>query len=421
MSYKVLSRKWRPKNYSQIVGQDPIVQTLINSIKLQRISHSYLFTGPRGVGKTTAARVLAKSLNCQDADNIEPCNQCTNCNEITNDRSLDVTELDGASNNTVNDVRDLKDSVRYPPQSSKYRIFIIDEVHMLSNSAFNALLKTLEEPPKYCIFILATTDPYKIPATIISRTQKLDFSIISQLDITNHLKNILINEKINFDDKSLEFISLKAEGSMRDALSILEQIINYCEKDIKADKIKDILGIIEDNEFYDILLGINQNNYKTIIDKIEQLHVSGFSYPNIISGFNSFISKCMLVSNEVKIDGLNDEIKIWLKSSSCIFNKIEFLKIVELGIECQMKMKNAIDLKVIIQSFFIKLANFKLDDNINIKADNNLNKDISKEKINKQNKNINIESSDKNDEINKLNEEKDLVITNIDNNKWLDF
>ena len=192
MSYKVLSRKWRPQNFEEVVGQQHVTQTLQNALKLDRIGHGYIFTGPRGVGKTTVARILAKVLNCTNSTEFNPCNQCTHCIEITEGRSLDVLELDGASNRGIDEIRDLRESVKYPPNSGKYRIYIIDEVHMLTKEAFNALLKTLEEPPEHVVFMMATTDPYKVPPTILSRTQRFDFRRMSIDIISEHLKHILL-------------------------------------------------------------------------------------------------------------------------------------------------------------------------------------------------------------------------------------
>ena len=207
MSYQVLSRKWRPQNFGDVMGQEHVTQTIQNAMKLDRIGHGYIFTGPRGVGKTTVARVLAKVLNCKNPKENNPCNACAYCEEITGGRHMDVLELDGASNRGIDEIRDLRESVKYPPNSGEYRVYIIDEVHMLTKEAFNALLKTLEEPPEHVVFILATTDPHKVPQTILSRTQRFDFRRLSIELISNHLIEILNRENINFEDEALDLIA----------------------------------------------------------------------------------------------------------------------------------------------------------------------------------------------------------------------
>ena len=231
MNYQVLSRKYRPQNFNEVVGQNHVVDTILNSIDLNRIAHGYLLTGLRGVGKTTIARVFAKTLNCTELKDNITCENCQNCKEIKESRSLDVIELDGASNRGIDEIREIKETVKYPPVSSKYKIFIIDEVHMLTKEAFNALLKTLEEPPNNVIFILATTNPFKIPDTILSRTLRFDFKKFTKIDISNHLKKLLINEKIKFQEKAIDLISIKADGSMRDALSILKNCLR-CSSEV---------------------------------------------------------------------------------------------------------------------------------------------------------------------------------------------
>ena len=227
MSYQVLSLKLRPQRFDEVVGQMHVTRTLQNAIGLDRVAHGYIFSGPRGVGKTTTARILAKVLNCKNPHENNPCGTCGNCTEITQGSSLDVQELDGASNRGIDEIRDLREAVKYPPNSGKYRIYIIDEVHMLTGPAFNALLKTLEEPPPHVIFIMATTDAHKVPATILSRTQRFDFKQISINDISDYLTQILESENIKYDPDGIRLIAQKADGSLRDSLSLLDQIMAY--------------------------------------------------------------------------------------------------------------------------------------------------------------------------------------------------
>ena len=260
MEHQSLYRKWRPQTFEDIIGQKHITQTLINAISLNRISHAYIFSGPRGVGKTSTARILAKSLNCENGPTLQPCNKCDRCVRITDGYSMDVIEIDGASNNGVDSIRELRNKVNFAPTGGKYKIYIIDEVHMLSQGAFNALLKTLEEPPPHVIFVFATTDPHKIPSTILSRCQWFNFRRISLVDIVAKLNMIVKDEKLNIDDKTLNIIARSSTGSMRDAESALDQIIAYCGKDITSQNVREVLGIIEEEVFFEFIEAIIKND-----------------------------------------------------------------------------------------------------------------------------------------------------------------
>ncbi len=243
MSYVVLALKWRPQTFDEVVGQEPIAQTLVNAIRTGRTAHAYLFTGPRGVGKTSTARILAKALNCVKGPTPEPCNVCDACREITGGRALDVIEIDGASNRGIDDIRELRESVRYAPASTRTKVYIIDEVHMLTTDAFNALLKTLEEPPAHVVFVLCTTEPLKVPATILSRCQRFDFARLRVRDTLGRLRTITQAEGIDIDDDALTLIARRSEGSMRDALTLCDQVIASGRSPLDSAGVASALGI----------------------------------------------------------------------------------------------------------------------------------------------------------------------------------
>ncbi|MEJ2068394.1 MAG: DNA polymerase III subunit gamma/tau, partial [Deltaproteobacteria bacterium] len=245
MSYLVIARKYRPKTFDEVVGQGHVSRTLKNAIKIGRIAHAYLFSGPRGVGKTTVARIMAKALNCENGPTPDPCNKCKMCTGINEGSVTDVYEIDGASNTGVDDIRELRDNVRYLPASGRYNIYIIDEVHMLSINAFNALLKILEEPPAHVIFIFATTEPHKIPVTILSRVQRFDFRRLSLAEITGSLSQIAKEEGIKITDGALIIISREAEGSMRDAQSLMDQVVGFAGKEVTEADVREVLGLTD--------------------------------------------------------------------------------------------------------------------------------------------------------------------------------
>src|SRR3970040_703834 len=249
MEFIVTARKWRPKKFSEVIGQEHITTTLQNSIRSNRIAHAYLFTGPRGVGKTSTARIFAKVLNCLNPKDTEPCNECELCKDIQNNQSLDIIEIDGASNRGIDEIRTLRESVKYAPTKGKYKVYIIDEVHMLTKESFNAFLKTLEEPPEHIIFIFATTDVHKVPLTIISRCQRYDFRRIQLDKIKETLRTIASEEKIEIDDKTLTIIAKKADGALRDAESYFDQVVAFSQGKIDAELVTHMLNLI-DEEIY---------------------------------------------------------------------------------------------------------------------------------------------------------------------------
>lgn len=282
MSYQVIARKFRPQIFQDLVGQSHVTQTLQNSLKNDRLPHALLFTGPRGTGKTSSARILAKALRCPNAQNFVPCGVCDSCREIAESRSLDVIEIDGASNNGVDSIRELRETVAYQPNTGRYKVYIIDEVHMLSTSAFNALLKTLEEPPAHVVFIMATTEVHKIPQTILSRCQRFDFRRISTRQIVDQLKSICTQEKVEFEEEALWILGRQGDGSMRDSLTLLDQVISFSNGPLKASQISEILGLTDRTLLLDTLRGLLSSDRQKIIEILKKVNFSGV-YPELFA------------------------------------------------------------------------------------------------------------------------------------------
>jgi DNA polymerase-3 subunit gamma/tau len=284
MPYVVLSRKWRPLSFDDVVAQEHITATLKNAISSDRIAHAYLFSGPRGVGKTTTARILAKALNCVEGPTPNPCNKCTACKEITHGVSLDVLEIDGASNRGIDEVRDLRENVRYAPSQSRYKIYYIDEVHMLTTPAFNALLKTLEEPPARVVFIFATTQPHNIPLTVLSRCQRFDFKRIPSAEIIKRLQFMVSQEGMEIDKDSLLLIAKKADGAMRDAESLLDQVIAFGGNQISSQTVESLLGLVERQFFFDLIDVVAQKDSRRGLELVEKVIEDGRDVGEIIRG-----------------------------------------------------------------------------------------------------------------------------------------
>lgn len=278
MSYLVLARKWRPQLFDDLVGQEHVAQTLKNSIAADRVHHAFLFTGARGVGKTSAARIFAKALNCQEGPTSTPCGVCPSCVEITNSQGIDVLEIDGASNTGVDDIRELRENIRYLPSRSRYKIFIIDEVHMLSINAFNALLKTLEEPPEHAKFIFATTEPHKIPITILSRCQRFDFKKIALTPLQAHLRYIVDQENISISDDGLAAVARSGGGSMRDALSTLDQVIAFCGEQVATDEVQNLLGLVSQRLLVSTLDAVFERDPRQVLTLIQKVDDHGHSF-----------------------------------------------------------------------------------------------------------------------------------------------
>ncbi|MCI5983966.1 MAG: DNA polymerase III subunit gamma/tau [Firmicutes bacterium] len=306
--YQALYRKYRPSNFDEVVGQKVIVKTLKNAIKYDRLSHAYLFCGPRGTGKTSIAKILAKTINCTNLQDYLPCNECENCLQYNNKQSVDIIEIDAASNNGVDEIRELRDKVGLVPSFGKYKIYIIDEVHMLTTSAFNALLKTLEEPPKHVIFILATTEPFKIPITILSRCQRFDFKKISVDDIVSRLRAIADAENIKIKDEILKEIAILSDGGMRDSINLLDQVNAYVggEKEVTYEDVHDVNGTLKPEELYDFISKIKNNDLKDALLLSDSYNDIGKNMTKVLEELISFFRNILIA--KVVPDYLNDNI-----------------------------------------------------------------------------------------------------------------
>ena len=300
--FLVTARKFRPTKFSDVVGQEHISRTLKNAISGGRIHHAYLFCGPRGVGKTTSARIYAKAVNCLNPVEGEPCNECSSCKAILDSRSMDVIEIDGASNNSVDDIRKLRENSKYPPSVGKYKIYIIDEVHMLSTSAFNALLKTLEEPPPHLLFVFATTESHKVPATIISRCQRFDFRRMEIKDIVSQLAFIAEKEGVIIDEESMVAIAKKADGSMRDSQSIFDQVIAFCGKNVTYKDMSSALHLVDEEFFFEISSAVINKDHKKMLSIAHDVNERGYDMRETLQGLLEHYRNLITV----KITGTTD-------------------------------------------------------------------------------------------------------------------
>ncbi len=295
MAFIVTARKWRPQTFEDVVGQEHITKTLKNAIINKRIAHAYIFAGPRGVGKTTTARILAKSLNCLNPKEGEPCNECDMCRAFQNSQSLDIIEIDGASNRRIEEIRTLRESVKYAPTKGDYKIYIIDEVHMLTTESFNALLKTLEEPPEHTLFIFATTDIHKVPLTIISRCQRFDFRRIELQTIKDLLNEIASAEKITIDDKSLTLIAKKADGALRDAQSLFDQVVAFCGNNVEAGELASMLNLIDEEVYFELTESMLSKKFASAFEITQRVYDNGWNFVDFLNGLNEHFRNIMTV------------------------------------------------------------------------------------------------------------------------------
>ena len=367
MGYMALYRKWRPSDFDEVRGQDAIVQTLRNQIIYNRIGHAYLFCGTRGTGKTSIAKLFAKAVNCEHPVNGNPCNTCPSCQAINNQSSLDVLEIDAASNNGVENIRDIREQVQYSPVEGRYKVYIIDEVHMLSSGAFNALLKTLEEPPSYVIFILATTEKHKIPVTILSRCQKYDFKRISVDTITNHLVSLMEKEQIDVEERALRYIARAADGSMRDALSLLDQCIAfYLGQTLTYDNVLEVLGTADTSVFSTLLRNILRHDSIATLDVIDTMITEGRELSQFLSDFLWYLRNLLILKDqegaEESLDMSRETISA-LKEECAMVDTTALLRYIRLLSELSNQIRTATQKRVLLEVGFIKLCRPEMESN----------------------------------------------------------
>jgi DNA polymerase-3 subunit gamma/tau len=361
MSYEVLARKWRPKVFEDVIGQEHITQTLINAIKTDRLAHAYLFSGARGVGKTSVARILAKAINCEEGKPGIPCDHCQSCTEITNGSSVDVQEIDGASNRGIDEIRELRENIKYMPSSSKFRVYIIDEVHMLTLPAFNALLKTLEEPPPHVKFIFATTEPHKVPITILSRCQRFDFKRIPVGKVVAQLEQIAKEEGIEANKSALTLIARESEGSMRDAESLLDQVVSFAGPKIEDKDISNILGIIDRDLVFECSEAIIDGSPEKCMQIVEKIYAYGFDIKEFYRVLMDRFRDLMVVLVAPKSDLIditsNDRIEIERQAKEAGLEKLQqFLTIL---ITREQDLKFTSHPRLILETIMIKLCRLR--------------------------------------------------------------
>lgn len=368
MSYTALYRKWRPTSFEEVRGQDHIVKTLKNQINSGRIGHAYLFCGTRGTGKTSIAKIFARAVNCEHPVDGSPCGECSMCRQIAEGASLNVVEIDAASNNGVENIRDIREQVQYPPTDGRYRVYIIDEVHMLSIGAFNALLKTLEEPPSYVIFILATTEVHKIPITILSRCQRYDFKRISIDTIAGRLAELTQAEQIDVDDRALRYVARAADGSMRDALSLLDQCVafHFGEK-LTYDNVLEVLGAVDNRVFGKLFQAVLASDTKACIREIEEMIIQGRDLSQLVNDFVWYMRN-LLIAKTTDEPGdmldMSEENLAVLKEEAAGVDTETLMRYIRIFSELSGQLRYASQKRILVEIAFIKLTTPSMEQNL---------------------------------------------------------
>ncbi len=423
--YQALYRKYRPKSFDDVVGQEVIVKTLKNAIKNDMVSHAYLFSGPRGTGKTSIAKIYAKILNCNNRDGLKACEKCDSCTQINNNQNIDVIEIDAASNNGVDEIREIRNKIGLVPSNSKYKIYIIDEVHMLTNQAFNALLKTLEEPPKHIIFIFATTEPHKIPTTILSRCQRFDFKKIYDNQIVSRLKTIVTNENIKITDDALKEIAFLSDGGLRDSISLLDQAISYSDDTIDVQDIHDINGSITKEEVRTLIDNLCDKNLEECLKQIENYDSTGKSMYKIVRSIIEELKNIILYCNAPNFFKSNEEfyqnVKLKVNNTN-LYNYIHSFS------NLLNEMKNNNNNKILFEIEIIKILDTKpivnaqtlpenenkviTESQVSVKEKllNNLENEELEERKEESIQNLNTENKDKLEKLKKVRINNGLVL-----------
>ncbi len=407
--YQALYRKYRPKTFEDVVGQKVIIKTLTNSILNNKINHAYLFTGPRGTGKTSIAKILAKIVNCESLDGVKPCDKCVSCTQSNNNQNTDIIEIDAASNNGVDEIRELRDKVSLVPSYGKYKVYIIDEVHMLTTAAFNALLKTLEEPPKHIIFILATTEPHKIPLTILSRCQRFDFKKISINDIKQRLTHICEQEKIDITDEAIELIGRLSDGGMRDSVNLLDQLTAYTSDKIDISDVHSVYGTITNKEIFEILEKIYKNELSNVFDLIQKYDEDGKNLTKIIEIIIEFLKNTLIYYNSSNYFSDTDEKKMYENICNLVTEN-QIYKSIEILLDSLKNSKTTNNVKLIFELAVIKIfeAIKERESNVNKNIELPILEEKKKIKVEKK-----IETKEVNKEIKKnIDELKKIRINN---------
>jgi DNA polymerase-3 subunit gamma/tau len=360
VSYQVLALKYRPQTFRDLVGQEHVSQTLQNAMQSGRVAHAFLFTGARGVGKTSAARILAKALTCEQQDgSLEPCNACPACREVTDGISTDVIEIDGASNTGVDDVRELRDNVRYLPSRLRYKIFIIDEVHMLSTSAFNALLKTLEEPPPHVKFIFATTEPHKVPVTVLSRCQRFDFRRIALHQVVARLREIVAREEVAISDAALAMVARKGDGSMRDSLSTLDQVLAFCGSSVADDDVVTLLGVVDRRLLIDASQAVFDRDCRAALDIVRRVDACGYSMrqfcQELVDHFRN-LSLCRAIGDIEELTDLAEAEMADIRRQSAAVELADLQRHVAILLKAESEMAQSGFPRLVLEMALLKMA-----------------------------------------------------------------
>ena len=363
--HKALYRAYRPQTFKDVVGQEHIIRTLKNQIENGNVGHAYLFCGTRGTGKTSTAKIFARAVNCIDSVNEEPCNECEVCKDILNDNIMDVIEIDAASNNSVDDVREIRENVKYTPAKCKYKVYIIDEVHMLSQGAFNALLKTLEEPPSYVIFILATTEPHKIPATILSRCQRFDFKRVTVQDMSSRMKEICEDVNIDVDERALNLIARNSQGALRDALSILDQCMSFSDDKIEYKDVVDLLGTVNIEQLFEMAEYVIKEDTKKCLEILNEFVIWGKDIKNLIDDLIDHFRNLMICKVSTELDeiiSLPEETIEQLKAQSNLIETNDIIRILNILSETQDNIKSSSNPRVLAEVSIMKLSQPMFDE-----------------------------------------------------------